>query len=96
MGRDIEQELKEILVEDLFVEGPPAEIDEDAGLQSTYGIDSIGFTELKVNCEERFDIRIPSEAFTPEYFATLADLAGLVRDLREGKTVVSSAETTGN
>lgn len=95
MTDKIEHDIKEIMVDDLFVEVPPEEIESDAGLQSTYGIDSLGFTELRIRCDERFGIEIPDEAFNPEHFATVEDLADLVRDLQNGKKVATSPPEGG-
>lgn len=91
MTDDIEGGIKDILVNDLFVEVPPEEIEPDAGLQSVYGLDSLGFTELRINCDERFGIEIPDDAFTPEHFSTVSDLADLVRDLKDKQEVVRAS-----
>jgi len=80
--------IKSILAEDVFVEVPPGEMREDDSLRDVYGLDSIGFVELRVQSEQRFGITIPDEEFTQESFATIRDLAALVSRLREGAATV--------
>ncbi len=77
--------LKRILVTELFVEVPEEQIDPDAGLQSTYGLDSVAFLELRVLSERRFDIAISDADFAPEHFGSLNRLARLITALRSSK-----------
>ncbi|WUI03651.1 acyl carrier protein [Spirillospora sp. NBC_00431] len=79
---DIENTIKKVLISDLFVEAPLADIDDGESLRDIHGLDSIGFVELRVQCEDLFQIEISDEDFVPEHFRTVADLAGLVRRLR--------------
>ncbi|WP_131740838.1 acyl carrier protein [Actinomadura roseirufa] len=79
---DIESTIKKVLVADLFVEAPLADIDDQESLRDIYGLDSVGFMELRVQCEELFQIEISDDDFVPEHFRTVATLAALVRRLR--------------
>jgi acyl carrier protein len=74
----VEDRLKDILIEDLFVEFEKDRILPTASLRQDLGIDSIGFVELKVQVEKRFNIVISEDEFTPENFSTLSSLAGLI------------------
>ncbi|GAA2616650.1 acyl carrier protein [Actinomadura fulvescens] len=79
---DIEETIKKVLVADLFVDAPLTDIDDQESLRNIYGLDSIGFTELRVQCEDLFQIEISDEDFAPEHFRTVASLAALIRRLR--------------
>jgi acyl carrier protein len=81
MGEQTVQVLKRILINDLFVDVSEAAIGPDDGLQTTLGLDSISFVELRVKCEEIFGIIIEDQEFSPENFRTLNLLARFV----EGK-----------
>lgn len=78
----IEDGLKDILLEDLFVEIDRDKILSGHSLRQDIGIDSLGFVELKTQIEHRFGIAISDDDFTPENFATLSSLAGLVERQR--------------
>lgn len=78
----IEDGLKDILLEDLFVEIDRDKILPSHSLRQDIGIDSLGFVELKTQVEHRFAIAISDDDFTPENFATLSSLAGLVERQR--------------
>jgi acyl carrier protein len=74
----IEDRLRDILIEDLFVEFEKDKIFTTASLRQDLGIDSLGFVELKAQVERRFGIVISEDEFTPENFSTLSSLAGLI------------------
>jgi len=74
--------IKQILADDVFVEVPIADMDEDASLRDVYGLDSLGFVELRVQCESAFGIEIGAADFTPEHFDTVRTVAALVRRLQ--------------
>lgn len=74
----IEDSLRDILLEDLFVERQRESILATDSLRQDLGIDSLGFVELKTQIESRLGIEISDEDFTPENFATLASLASLI------------------
>ncbi len=82
----IEDRLRDILVEDLFVELDTDSILPTASLRRDLGIDSLGFVELKAQVEKRFGIVISEDEFTPENFSTFSSLASLI-DLHCGANV---------
>jgi acyl carrier protein len=83
--------IKDILADDIFVELPVADMGEEDSLRDDFGLDSVGFVELRVQCQNRFGITIDDQDFTPENFATIRSVSELVeRLLRSG----SAASTT--
>lgn len=82
MRDDIVAALRRILVNDLFVEVPEDQIGLDDGLQTVVGLDSIGFSELRVLCERKFGVEISDEDYTPEHFSSLRRVATLIERLQ--------------
>ncbi|RMI46281.1 acyl carrier protein [Streptomyces triticirhizae] len=75
-----------------MVEVPVGRMDADDSLRDVYGLDSLGFVELRVLCEENFGITISEDDFSPEHFATLGAVVSLVeRLLKEQKDTVEPA-----
>ena len=74
MEKPIEDTLREMMVERLFLKITPEEIDLDADLMETYGIDSVQVSELVVGTEATLD-----DDFDPTQFDTLGHIAELVR-----------------
>ncbi|MTK64775.1 MAG: acyl carrier protein [Methanobacterium sp.] len=72
------EKLREILINDIGLSLQPSDIDPEAGLASVLGVDSIGFIELRYQCEEKFGIRIADSDFTPANFSTCSALAAFV------------------
>ncbi|WP_084908279.1 acyl carrier protein [Burkholderia ubonensis] len=77
----IENSLKDILIEDLYVEVEKDKILSTHSLRQDLGVDSLGFVELKDQIEKRFKVVIDDDAFTPENFSTIATLASLIHAL---------------
>jgi len=80
---NIETIVKQILIDDLFVDVPPSEIGLDDNLRDVLGLDSLGFTELRTQCEYLFGVVISDEDFVPENFSSVRTLTHLVSRLRE-------------
>lgn len=74
----IEDCLRDILIEHLFIEVDKDRILSTYSLRQDLGIDSLGFVELKEQVEQRFGIEISDDDFTPEHFSTLSSLASLI------------------
>ncbi len=70
----IEERLKHMIVERLFLKVDPESIDDDASLMETYGIDSVSLLELVVALEDEFDIDIEDEEFDVKNFENVAAL----------------------
>ncbi|AGC43832.1 coronafacic acid synthetase, acyl carrier protein [Myxococcus stipitatus DSM 14675] len=82
MHEELTESIKKILINNLFVELPPEQIGVDDGLQSVIGLDSVGFLELRVLCEDQFKVRISDEDFNTENFRTVSQLVSLISGLK--------------
>jgi acyl carrier protein len=78
---DVTEQIKTILVEDVFVEVPPEDMRDDDDLREVFGLDSVGFVELRARCEDVFGVTVSNDDFTPDNFATLGSVSDLVRRL---------------
>lgn len=76
--RSIEDCLRAILIEDLFVESERNMILPTCSFRQDLGIDSLGFVELKEQVEKRLGIVISDDDFTPENFSTIESLTRLI------------------
>ena len=74
----VEDCLRDILIEDLFVEFEKDKILSTYSFRQDLGIDSLGFIELKDQVEKRFSIAISEDDFTPENFSTISSLTRLI------------------
>jgi len=74
----IEQTLRSMIVERLFLPVEPGALDADAPLMQTYGIDSVCFLELLVGMEESFGITLEDGDFSPKNFRTLGAMRNYV------------------
>lgn len=79
---DIEATIKRILVDDIFVAVPQSQIGQDDSLRDVLGLDSLGFVELRAQCEDVFGVTIIDDEFVPENFATVDAVTQLVSRLR--------------
>ncbi|HOX36597.1 MAG TPA: phosphopantetheine-binding protein [Candidatus Brocadiia bacterium] len=77
---NIEAQLKEMLVERLFLDISPDAIANDAPLMETLGIDSTQVLEIIVGLEEIFGISFEDQTdFNIELFRTVSSIADYVR-----------------
>lgn len=83
MDENIEQQLKEMIVERLFLKIKPEDIENDKGLIDTYGIDSFSIMEIVVGLEELYGIAIKPGEFKLSNFKTVGSIAALVRSRRK-------------
>jgi acyl carrier protein len=83
MRDDIIATIRRTLVNDLFVELPEDQIGLDDGLQTVVGLDSIGFSELRILCERKFNVQISDDEYTPENFSSVNRIANLVERLQK-------------
>lgn len=82
MNQPIVDTLKDILVQHINVDVPKEEIGLDDGLQAVHGLDSIGFVELRFQCEQAYKIVIKDEHFIPNNFKNLRVLSSLIEQLQ--------------
>lgn len=78
MSESLESQLKELIVERLFLDIAPEEIETDAPL-SDYGVDSFLLLELIVALEEVFEVKFEQSDITAEVLKSVASLAALVK-----------------
>lgn len=92
MDEKIIASLRKMIVNDLFVEIAETDIGLDDGLRTVVGLDSVGFVELRVLCEQKFNIEISDDDYTPENFTSIRLLANLIERLQA--QTVDAAELT--
>jgi acyl carrier protein len=90
MREDLVAKLRKIIVNDLFVEIAENDIGLDDGLRTVVGLDSVGFVELRVLCEQRFNVEINDNDYTPENFTSIRLLATLI-DRLQGRGIGANA-----
>ena len=82
MRTDLIHSLRRVLIEDLYVDIPEDQIGLDDRLRTVVGLDSVGFIELRARCEQRFNVLIEDEDYTPENFTSIRQLAQLIEQLQ--------------
>jgi acyl carrier protein len=85
MREDLIASLRRMIVNDLFVEIAEEQIGLDDGLQSVVGLDSVGFVELRVRCEQCFNVEITDDDYTPENFSSVRRVANLIDRLQAAR-----------
>ena len=89
MHEDLIASLRKIIVNDLFVEIAENDIGLDDGLRTVVGLDSVGFVELRVLCEQKFNIEISDDDYTPENFRSINQLVNLIERLQSQKNAAA-------
>jgi acyl carrier protein len=75
----IEAKLKQMIVERLFLQVAPGDIQTDASLIDAYGVDSVCLLELVVGLEEAFGVVIEDGDFDVRNFISVAALRDFVK-----------------
>jgi len=75
----VEQKIKRIMVERLFLPVQPEEIDEEKPITEAFEIDSIALFEIVAGCEEVFGISFGDDEFSLESFRSVKTIAELVK-----------------
>lgn len=78
----LKQQIKEMIVERLFLDADPNAIEDDENLMENYEIDSVNLFEIVVGLEEEFEISFEDEDFSVDLFATINNLAEYVEQKR--------------
>lgn len=73
MSQQIDDALKNILIDRLFLDYTPEEVDVTAPLED-YGVDSFLLQEMIVGIEEQFGVRFEPSDFNTDVFATLTSV----------------------
>jgi len=83
MDENIEQQIKEMIVERLFLKIKAEDIENDKGLIDTYGIDSFSIMEIVVGLEELYGITFKPKEFKLSYFKNVNSIAEFVRSKKK-------------
>ncbi len=78
----LKQQIKEMIVERLFLDADPDAMADDEKLMENYDIDSVNLFEIVVGLEEQFGISFEDEDFSVDLFATVNNLAEYVEQKR--------------
>ena len=79
----IEQAIKDMLVERLFLQVTPEEIPDEANLMEALEIDSVSILEIVVGLEEVYGISFEDEEFDISIFESVKSIADYVREKTE-------------
>lgn len=85
MAERMEDRLKRMIVERLFIKVAPGEIEEDRSLVEGYGVDSVSLLELVVGLEDEFGVVVEDDEFDVKHFETVAALAAFLRNKDVGE-----------
>ena len=80
---ELKTQIKQMIVERLFLDVSPSEMTDTAPLMETYGIDSVALFELVVGLEEEFDIELDDTDFSVDAFQDVNSIAKLVKSKTE-------------
>lgn len=78
----LKQQIKDMIVERLFLNVAPADIPDAANLMDEYNIDSVNLFEIVVGLEEEFGIMLEDADFSTETFSTVDNIADFVDQKR--------------
>ena len=76
----IEDQLKELIVERLFLKIEPHDIGDEDNLMEDHGIDSVQVLEIVVGLEEEYGVSFEDEDFDIEVFQTVKSISDFVRE----------------
>lgn len=82
MNNDHAQQIKNILINELGVDFPADKIGLEDRFQAVLGLDSVGFIELRYQCEQTFSVTIRDEDFVPKNFTNITSLVTLIEQLQ--------------
>lgn len=78
----LKPQIKQMIVERLFLNVEPGEIADDDNLLEVYDIDSVNLFEIVVGLEDEFDISLEDADFDIETFTTVNSIAEYVEGKR--------------
>ena len=82
MAEELKGQLKEMIVERLFLKVAPADIADDANLMETLNIDSVNLFEVIVGLEDEFGLVLEEDDFDLSTFSTVDSIAAFVERKR--------------
>ena len=75
---ETKREIKQMIVEQLFLPITPEEIEDSAPLMDTYGVDSVALFSLIVGLEAVYGLTIEESEFRLAYFLDVESIANFV------------------
>jgi len=78
----LKDQIKDMIVERLFLNVAPADIPDAANLMEAYNIDSVNLFEIVVGLEEEFGLTLEDTDFSTETFSTVDNIAAFVDEKR--------------
>ena len=81
----IRKQIKELIVERLFLDVSPEDIGDDDSLPEQYNVDSVNLFEIVVGLEEVFGITLEDEDLSVEAFSTVSKIADVVQRKLSGQ-----------
>jgi acyl carrier protein len=78
----LKQQIKDMIVERLFLNVAAADIPDAANLMDEYKIDSVNLFEIVVGLEEEFGLTLEDTDFSTETFSTVDNIAAFVDQKR--------------
>ncbi|MFQ6134037.1 MAG: acyl carrier protein, partial [Armatimonadota bacterium] len=75
---ELKAQLKELVVERLFLNVEPQEIGDEDQLMEKFGIDSVQLFEIIVGLEEVFEVSMAEEEFSVDHFESINSIAAFV------------------
>ncbi len=85
MSGNLEQQLKEMIVERCFLTICPEDIEDEAPLMESVGLDSVQILEVVVGLEEMFGVTFEDTDFDIANFSSVAAIARYVRQKQSGQ-----------
>ncbi len=75
---ELKPQLKEMIVEKLFLQVDPQSIGDEQSLMDEYGVDSVMLFEIVVGLEEKFNVTLEDDEFDIETFKNVQSIAEFV------------------
>lgn len=79
---ELKQQIKDMIVERLFLKVQPDAIPDEGNLMDLYNIDSVNLFEIVVGLEEDFGVSLEDTDFSTETFSTVDNIAEFVSQKR--------------
>ncbi|MEI6503174.1 MAG: acyl carrier protein [Armatimonadota bacterium] len=79
---ELKQQIKDMIVERLFLKVQPDAIPDEGNLMDLYNIDSVNLFEIVVGLEEDFGVSLEDTDFSTETFSTVDNIAEFVAQKR--------------
>jgi acyl carrier protein len=80
---ELKSQIKQMIVERLFLNVEPGDIADDAPLMETFGIDSVALFELVVGLEDEFGVVMDDVDFQIDTFRTVNSIAAFVQEKQD-------------